>query len=332
MERRKLHGIALALIVVSAAIAATGEVYGQVPRANGSWLNKPMTNWNKPGATIPQPSATENDLSARCGEQLRQPESAADQALSAAGWKLYGPVQSHSGTSVITAMSGVDGMCRPMGYQAFVFVNDVFAGTLSPAPMNSRSDGALTDIHLVGPTRLSAEFVRYSASDPLCCPSTTGAVNYRVDRQGDISTVIPENFSPGDLRSQSKPPEQTGQPERQSGKRLENTYWKLVELNGRPITTSPNRPEAYFQLDSRKKRLQGNSGCNIITGGYELSGDRITFTKIISTKMACHEGMEIEREFLKALEASNNLRLTGENLELYGDDKLLARFEAGKPR
>jgi heat shock protein HslJ len=198
MERRKLHGIASALIVASAAIAARGEVYGQVPGANGSWLSNPMTNWNKPGATIPQPTATENDpsITASCGEQFRQPESAADHAL----------------------------------------------------------------------------------------------------------------------------------------KMIENTYWKLVELNGRPITTSPNRPEAHFQLDSRKKRLQGNSGCNIISGGYELSGDRITFTRIISTRMACHEGMEIEQEFLKALEASNNLKLAGENLELYGDDKLLARFEAGKPR
>jgi heat shock protein HslJ len=340
MECRKLLTIASVLVVISAAIAATGEVYGQVPRSNGSWLGKPMTNWNKPGATIPQPSATETDpsIAARCGEQLRQPESAADQALSGAGWRLYGPVQSYSGTSVITAMSGVDGMCRPLGYQAFVFVNDVFAGTLSPAPMDSRSDGALTDIHLTAPTRLSAEFVRYTASAPLCCPSSTDAVNYRIDRQGNTATVIPENFSPGDLKSQGIQPGQPGQPGqsgqsgKQSGMNPENTYWKLVELNGRPITASPNRPEAHFQLDSSKKRLQGNGGCNIITGGYELSGDRITFTKIISTKMACLNGMEIEREFLKALEASNNLKLAGENLELYGDDQLLARFVAGKRR
>jgi heat shock protein HslJ len=337
MERRKLHDIASALIVIGAAIAATGEVYLQVPMSNGSWLGKPMANWNKPGATIPQAPAAENDpaSAAKCREQLRQPESAADQALSGAGWKLYGPVQSYSGTSVITAMSGVDGMCRPMSYQAFVFVNGVFAGTLSPAPMNSRSDGALTNINLVAPTRLRAEFVRYTASDPLCCPSTAGAVNYRIDRQGDTGIVIPENFSPGDLRSQSLQTEQTGQTGqagKQAGMKPENVYWKLVELNGRPITTSPNRPEAHFQLNSSKKRLQGNGGCNIIAGGYELNGERITFTKIISTKMACLNGMEIEREFLKALEASNNLKLAGENLELYGDDQLLARFEAGKHR
>jgi heat shock protein HslJ len=346
MERRRMPDIALSLIAISAAIAASGEILGQIPRSSGSWLAKPMMNWNKPGATIPQAPDAENDPlnTAICREQLRQPESAPDRALSGAGWRLYGPLQSYSGTSVIMAMSGVDGMCRPMGYQAFVFINDSFAGTLAPAPMNSRSDGALTNVDLVSPTRLSAGFVRYTASDPLCCPSSTGAVTYRIDRHDNTGIVVPENFFPGDRKSQSNQTGQTGQTGQavatgdtghtgqQSGMNAENTYWRLVELNGRRITTSPNRPEAHIQLDSRRKRLQGNGGCNIITGGYELNGERISFTKIISTRMACLNGMDTEREFLKALESSNNWKLAGETLELYGNDQLLARFEAGKPR
>lgn len=334
MERRRMPDIALSLIAISAALAASGEILGQTPRSNGSWLAKPMMNWNKPGATIPQAPDAENDPSntAVCSEQLRQPEGAPDRALSGAGWRLYGPVQSYSGTSVVLAMSGVDGMCRPMGYQAFVFINDSFAGTLAPAPMNSRSDGALTNVNLLSPTRLRAEFVRYTASDPLCCPSSTGAVTYRIDRHDNTGIVVPENFFPGDRKSQSNQPGQPGHTGQQSGMNPENTYWRLVELNGRRITTSPNRPEAHFQLNSRNKRLQGNGGCNIITGGYELNGERISFTKIISTKMACLNGMDTEREFLKALESSNNLKITGENLKLYGNDQLLARFEAGKPR
>jgi hypothetical protein len=39
--------------------------------------------------------------------------------------------------------AGYDGMCRPRQYQDFVFVGSVFAGTLSPQPMDSRTDGAL---------------------------------------------------------------------------------------------------------------------------------------------------------------------------------------------
>ena len=45
-------------------------------------------------------------------------------------------------------MSNADGMCRPLGYQFFLFVGDDFAGTLSPAPMDSRTDGGLSDLQL----------------------------------------------------------------------------------------------------------------------------------------------------------------------------------------
>jgi hypothetical protein len=40
--------------------------------------------------------------------------------------------------------------------------------------------------------------------------------------------------------------------------------------------------------------------------------------------------METEREFLKAREASDNLKHAGEDLELYDNDQLLGRVEAGE--
>ena len=67
-----------------------------------------------------------------------------------AGWTLYGPLQSFGDASLIVAGSDVDGMCRPLGYQGFVFVGDVLAGTIAPAPMDSRSDGAETEAMLTG--------------------------------------------------------------------------------------------------------------------------------------------------------------------------------------
>ena len=75
---------------------------------------------------------------------------------------LYGSVQSYGLTRVVTAMSGVDGMCRPLGYQAFIYWEGRYAGTLSPTPMNSRTDGAITNIRLVSGTRIFAEFARYA--------------------------------------------------------------------------------------------------------------------------------------------------------------------------
>jgi len=97
--------------------------------------------------------------------------------------------------SLVYGLTGHDGMCRPLGYQVFVFVEGQFAGTLSPAPMDSRTDGALENIVWTasadGTVELSALFNRSSEGDPLCCPSRTSFVHYRIDRSGQTPVVVP---------------------------------------------------------------------------------------------------------------------------------------------
>jgi len=158
------------------------------------WLDRPVIDWNRghisslPAAVAP--AATAN----RCLELVRRPSNAFEQAVTREGWALYGPVQRQGGTVVLLAMSFADGMCRPDGYQAFVSVNGTFAGTLAPAPMRARSDGALSTIRLVSETRIVTEFARYAATDALCCPSRVSTVTYRVDR-GAAPNVIATDVS-----------------------------------------------------------------------------------------------------------------------------------------
>jgi hypothetical protein len=82
-------------------------------------------------------------------------------------------------------------MCRPWDYQAFVFDKGAFAGTLSPVLMDSRTDGALSDVRLLSPTSIEATFLRYVDADPLCCPSRVSTVRYRVERRPDGPAVAP---------------------------------------------------------------------------------------------------------------------------------------------
>jgi hypothetical protein len=82
-------------------------------------------------------------------------------------------------------------MCRPNQFQGFVFADGQFAGTISPSPMDSRIDGVGRILDLRGPANLNGQFVRYAASDPLCCPSSTFAVEYMVDRSGDAPVLVP---------------------------------------------------------------------------------------------------------------------------------------------
>ena len=109
---------------------------------------------------------------------------------------------------------------------------------------------------------------------------------------------------------------------------LENTYWKLVELNGRSIDIGPGQQEAHLRLESVLRRVTVSGGCNSLRGGYQVNSGNLSFTPMAGTKKACPEAvMDQESALLKALEATATFRLFTEALELYGQGKRLARFE-----
>ena len=149
--------------------------------AQTSWLDRPLNNnWNNGNGVVPQAPRTLAAIEGRCRDQVRNPESLSDRAVTRAGWSLFGASQTYGAVTVVNGMASVDGMCRPTQYNTFVFVNNQFAGTLSPTPMDSRTDGSLREANLNSPTSITAEFNRYTSNDALCCPSQTSAVSYNV--------------------------------------------------------------------------------------------------------------------------------------------------------
>jgi LppP/LprE lipoprotein len=132
----------------------------------------------------------------RCRALARPAELEEDKRLRERGWDLVGEFQGGWQIRIILATAGYDGMCRPRQYQAFVFVHGVFAGTLSPQPMDSRTDGALDQVHLRGDGRLTAEFRRYAASDPLCCPSRTTSVMFEIASGTPVVRPVAASTSP----------------------------------------------------------------------------------------------------------------------------------------
>jgi hypothetical protein len=156
-----------------------------------SWLDGDLASWNTPGMEIPDAPPANAAIYPPCEERERPPETADDEALVAKGWRLFLPYQRGWGVTLIAALSDYDGMCRPLGYQYFVFVDDTFAGTIAPEPMNSRFDGAADDVNLWFKDQLSAEFRRYAADDPLCCPSGSAAVDYTIEQTPNGPVVNP---------------------------------------------------------------------------------------------------------------------------------------------
>src|SRR5438445_1067020 len=171
------------LISIFTILMVSGTVLAQ-----SSWLDRPLNNWNNGSGVVPNAPRTLVAIDERCRDQIRTPDSLSDRAVTRAGWSLFGAAQTFGTVTVVNGMAGVDGMCRPSLYNTFVFVNNRFAGTLSPTTMSSRSDGALNTARLNTPSSVTAEFVRYKTSDPLCCPSQTSAVSYSIT--SDIRVIV----------------------------------------------------------------------------------------------------------------------------------------------
>jgi len=187
--------LASALIMACALIASSVTSLRSEPR-NGSWLDEAQPlSWNAPGEPLPVAPKIDPSTDPRCRDLARPAELEEDARLRDAGWDLIGAFQGGWQILVIGATAGYDGMCRPRQYQDFVFVRGVFAGTLSPRAMDSRTDGALSQVHVQSSTRLIASYLRYAPSDPLCCPSRTTRVVFDIASTGPLLRPVSASTS-----------------------------------------------------------------------------------------------------------------------------------------
>jgi len=111
---------------------------------------------------------------------------------------------------------------------------------------------------------------------------------------------------------------------------LLDTYWKLVEVMGKPVAHPEGRMPAHMVLSAEDDRVAGNSGCNSFFSTYELdeAATGIRFQQAGSTMMACPD-MSVEDAFNKALLQVDNYSLADGKLSLNKARMApLLRFEA----
>lgn len=110
---------------------------------------------------------------------------------------------------------------------------------------------------------------------------------------------------------------------------LQNTYWRLQQLNGQLVVLAKKQREPHLVLASKDSHMHGFAGCNRMMGGYESSAETLRFKGVAVTMMACPQGMETELAFTKALEQTQRYHIDGATLSLLdADGKLLAQLEA----
>jgi heat shock protein HslJ len=112
---------------------------------------------------------------------------------------------------------------------------------------------------------------------------------------------------------------------------LLETYWRPVEIDGKPVLIHPGAREPHLVLQKEGSRLRGYAGCNSMAGGYVLQGEALRFGPMAVTRRAClGDGAdELESAFLAALGATAGYRIIAESLELRdAAGKLRTKLEA----
>jgi len=103
--------------------------------------------------------------------------------------------------------------------------------------------------------------------------------------------------------------------------------WRLVELNGKPVS----KKDAFLTFDPNSDSVSGNLGCNDFSGTYNLKpGNRIEFSQVVSTLKMCLN-MDTENGFKKILDMVDNYNVSENKLSLNRARMApLARFELEK--
>jgi len=109
---------------------------------------------------------------------------------------------------------------------------------------------------------------------------------------------------------------------------LLDTYWRLIELGERPVVANRQQREPHLILHREASRVSAYGGCNRLSGSYRLAQERLTFGKLVSTRMACEPGLRQEAGFAAVLAACAAWRVAGPHLELFDEaGRRVARFE-----
>ncbi len=108
---------------------------------------------------------------------------------------------------------------------------------------------------------------------------------------------------------------------------LTNNQWIIEQFNTPKIMLKTK--SSTINIAANQKTFAGSDGCNTINGQVIIEKNKITFSNIISTKMAC-EFMEQPQNFIKNLNNCNNYKIAGAELFLYKDETLLMTLECYK--
>ena len=97
--------------------------------------------------------------------------------------------------------------------------------------------------------------------------------------------------------------------------------WRLISLGPAGAETNVVAGTTVTLKFGEDDRASGSTGCNSFNGTYQVRGDSISFSRLISTRRACldQNANEQEQRFLSTLGSANRFRLTRGRLTILSD-------------
>ena len=94
---------------------------------------------------------------------------------------------------------------------------------------------------------------------------------------------------------------------------IQDIRWTISRINGQSAQFFVNQP--HLILQSTRQFVAGNTGCNAITGSYQLNGTQLKI-KAIAEHQTCDHALAQEAELMDALSRVQSLNQQGNMLNL----------------
>ena len=110
---------------------------------------------------------------------------------------------------------------------------------------------------------------------------------------------------------------------------LQERTWIAKHLGNielQTASTSRNIPSLQFNASNQVK---GADGCNRVMGAYQVQGDKLEFSQLASTKMACIDDNGVPQQFGEALSKVKHYQVFNKTLKLLDQHgNLLIQFSS----
>jgi len=96
---------------------------------------------------------------------------------------------------------------------------------------------------------------------------------------------------------------------------LDNTIWHLKSITGLSDEENLSFKDATLSFSKDESSYSGNNGCNMISGKFSISQDKVIFGEGLSTRKFCQE--IDEQKFHNVLNLTNRMQIKNDVLFLF---------------